>query len=93
MLKFTRVAVVVVSIAIPSLGLADDPPDGGEHHGPRPEAIAACKAKAEGDACSFEGHHGTVEGSCRKVRSGDLACVRPHPHHEGAGDEVSSVPR
>ena len=86
MLKFVRVAVVVASIAIPSLGSADDTPDGGEHHhGPRPEAIAACKAKAEGDACSFEGHHGTVEGTCHAVRTGDLACVRPHPHHDGAG--------
>jgi hypothetical protein len=84
MLKFVPVAVVVSAIAIPSLGAADDPPDGGWHHEIRPEAIAACKAKVEGDTCSFEGHHGTVEGTCRKVHTGDLACVRPHPHHEGA---------
>jgi hypothetical protein len=85
MLKFVRVAVVVTSIAFPSVGAADDPPDGGEHHrGPSPAAIAACKAKTEGDACSFEGHHGTVEGTCRKVHTGDLACVRPHPHHDSA---------
>jgi hypothetical protein len=85
-LKFIRVAVVSASVVIPSLGAADDAPDGGGHHGPRPEAIAACKAKVEGDTCSFEGHHGAVEGTCHKVHTGDLACVRPHPHHDATGD-------
>jgi hypothetical protein len=85
MLKLIRAAVTVTIIAIPALGSADDAPDGGEHHWLRPEAIAACKDKSEGDACSFEGHKGTVSGACHKVKSGDLACVHPHPHHEGSG--------
>ncbi len=80
MLKLVRAAAIVTIIAVPTLGSADDSPDGGEHHWLRPEAIAACKDKSEGDACSFEGHHGQVEGTCRKVKTGDLACV--HPHHE-----------
>jgi hypothetical protein len=84
MLKFMRAAVIATVIAIPAMGSADDAPDGGEHHWPRPEAIAACKDKNEGDTCSFVGHHGQVEGTCRKVKSGDLASVHPH-HHEGSG--------
>jgi hypothetical protein len=82
MLKLIQSAVIVTLVAVPTLGSADDTPDGGEHHWSRPEAIAACKDKNEGDACTFEGHHSTVSGTCRKVQSGDLACVHPH-HHEG----------
>jgi hypothetical protein len=83
MLKLMRAAVVVTSIAIPALGSADDTPDGGDHHWPGPEALAACKGKSDGDACTYEGHHGTVSGTCRKVPSGDLACMHPHHHHQG----------
>ncbi|HEY3818051.1 MAG TPA: hypothetical protein VGL81_12815 [Polyangiaceae bacterium] len=85
MLKLLCTAVVVTSVAIPALGAADDTPDDHAHHAPRPESIAACKGKSEGDACTHEGHHGTVSGTCRKVPSGDLACVHPHHHHEGTG--------
>jgi hypothetical protein len=85
MLKFVRLTAIVAIIVVPALGSADDAPDAGEHHGLRPEAIAACKDKSEGNACTFEGHHGTISGTCSKVNTGDLACVHPHPHHEGSG--------
>jgi hypothetical protein len=85
MRNLIRAAVVVTSLAGSSLVSADGPPDGGEHHGPNPAAVAACKDKSEGDACTFEGHHGTVEGACHKDRAGDLACFHPHPHHDGSG--------
>jgi hypothetical protein len=84
MLKIVCAAVLAASVAIPTLGAADDAPDGGEHHWPRPQAIAACKDKSEGDVCTFEGHHGAVSGTCRKAPSGDLACFHPHPHPPGA---------
>jgi hypothetical protein len=84
MLKLGLLApIVTLILVVPTLGSADDSPDAGDHHWqPRPEAIAACKDKSEGDACSFEGHHGTVSGTCHKFKSGDLACMHPH-HHEG----------
>lgn len=83
MLKLVGTALIVSLIAVPMLASADEAPDGGERHWPRPEAIAACKDKSEGDACTFEGHRGTVSGTCRKVQSGDLACMHPH-HHDGS---------
>ena len=49
MLKIVCAAVLAASVTIPTLGAADDAPDGGEHHWPRPQAIAACKDKSEGD--------------------------------------------
>jgi hypothetical protein len=84
MTKWISLVVVCSGLMIvPALGTAQQSPADDEPHGPRPEAIAACKDKGEGDACEFEGHHGTVAGTCRKVRTGDLACVRPHHHHDG----------
>jgi hypothetical protein len=87
MSKFRICILVSTLMAIPTLAGADDPPDGGEHHhGPPSEALAACKDKKEGDACSFEGHHGPMSGTCHAMRSGDLVCMPPHHHHhEGDG--------
>jgi hypothetical protein len=65
-----------------ALAPAQGAPADEEHHGPRPESIAACKDKGEGDACEFDAPRGHVTGTCRKVRSGDIACVHPHPHHD-----------
>jgi hypothetical protein len=46
------------------------------HREPPPEAAEACADLEEGDACSFDGHHGTVEGTCRLLPdSKDLACA------------------
>jgi hypothetical protein len=80
MRRFVRIAVGVMLLAVPTLGAAQDRPDGGEHHGPRPEALAACKDKSEGDACEFDGPRGHVAGTCHRARAGELACF--HPHHD-----------
>jgi hypothetical protein len=75
--------LVSTLMAIPALAGADDAPDGGEHHHhPPPQAFAACKDKKDGDACSFEGRHGEVSGTCHQGRSGDLVCMPPHHEHE-----------
>ncbi|HXX70257.1 MAG TPA: hypothetical protein VEK07_23965 [Polyangiaceae bacterium] len=76
-----RVLAATVCVLVPALAAAQSDP-GGEHHGPRPEAIAACKGKTDGDACEFDAPRGHVSGTCRKVRTGDLACVHPHHHHD-----------
>jgi len=56
--------------AIPGSGAGDAPP------GPPPEAIAACKGKAEGATVSFAGRHGeSFNGVCQLV-NGVLA-ARP----------------
>ena len=58
-------------------------PTAREHGTPRPESIAACRGKDEGDTCSFERHHGAVSGTCAKVRSGTFACAHPHDRDQG----------
>jgi hypothetical protein len=84
MSKLTRIVVVATLVAVPAIGAAQtSPPNDDEHRGPSPEAIAACKDKKEGDACEFDGARGHVSGNCRKARSGDLACMHPHHHHDG----------
>ena len=53
------------------------PPEGepGEHRGPPPESIAACKTLKMDDACSFTSPRGKESGSCwRPETSKPLAC-------------------
>jgi hypothetical protein len=83
MLKSMRLAVAVGLMLAPTLAAAQSSPNDDEHHGPRPEAIAACKDKSEGDTCEFDAPRGHVAGTCHKARSGDLACFHPHHHHDG----------
>jgi len=88
MLKLARLMVVIALMSVPILSAAQSSPSDDEHHrAPRPEAIAACKDKSEGDACEFDAPHGHVAGTCRKVRTGDLACDHPHHHHDDGGTQ------
>jgi len=61
--------------------------DRGSPHGPPPEAIEACANLSEGDACSFSGRHGEVEGTCIVPRRDEeaLACTPEGgpPHEKG----------
>jgi len=83
MMKLTSLAVAFAVALVPALGSAQSSPTDDEPHKPRPEAIAACKDKSEGDACEFEGRRGHVAGTCRKAGTGDLTCMHPHTHHDG----------
>jgi hypothetical protein len=62
---------------------ASEPPEAGERRpkGPPPEAVAACKDKSEGSACSLDFHGTAIDGSCRKAPDGNgpLACMPSHP--------------
>jgi hypothetical protein len=82
MLKLSLAATVALMI-VPALGAAQNSPSDDEPHGPRPESIAACKDKSEGDACEFDAPRGHVSGTCHKARTGDLACFHPHHHNDG----------
>ena len=83
MLKVVRLAAVIALMAVSALAAGQSGPSDDEHHGPRPEAIATCKDKSEGDACEFDGGNRHASGACRKVRRGDLARVHAHYHHNG----------
>jgi hypothetical protein len=84
MMKWIPVAVAATLTILPVLAAAQSSPADEEHHGPRPEAIAACKDKSEGDACGFDAPRGHIAGTCRKARTGELACMHPHHHDGGA---------
>lgn len=83
MLKWVAFAVSIALTMTPALVVAQSSPTDDEHHGPHPEALAACKDKSEGDACEFDAPWGHVAGTCRKARTGELACAHPHHHHDG----------
>jgi hypothetical protein len=60
-------------IALPAFGQMHKP--GGT---PPPEATAACEGQAEGSGCNFDAPRGQVQGECRNVPNGGLACVPQH---------------
>jgi hypothetical protein len=47
---------------------------GAEHRGPPPEAVAACKSLASGNACSFKGRDQERTGTCWAPEGKPLAC-------------------
>ncbi|QID18610.1 DUF1566 domain-containing protein [Nitrogeniibacter mangrovi] len=51
-------------------GWAQSPPVG-----PPPEAFSACQGLREGTTCAFEAPHGTVRGTCRRMREPTPVCV------------------
>jgi len=85
MSKGMSFALALAVVLTPVLGSAQDKPGDGEHHGPRPEAVAACKDKSDGDACEFDAPRGHVVGTCHTAHTGDLACFHPHHHHHEQG--------
>lgn len=49
---------------------------GKSRHGPPPEAVSACAGKHQDMQCSFVNPRGnTMNGSCRQVPEGKVACV------------------
>lgn len=66
--------------------LAQAQPPGGSdrgRRGPPPEAFEACAGATDGQACTVETPHGTLEGTCRQVPDAEqLACV-PNDHRGG----------
>ena len=79
-------------LALPLAALAADPPPSqGKPSGPPPEAVAACKGKAEGAAASFSGRNGeTVSGTCQKI--GDVLALRPAGGPPGGGGGGAGKP-
>ena len=79
-MKHLMVAALFLSFALvaPAVAQAGDG-EGHKKHKPPPAAFEACTDKAEGDACSFEGRKGTVNGTCRPAHKGKtLVCRHPH---------------
>lgn len=68
-------ALIALALAA---GTADAQPQGqsqdGQRRGPPPQAIDACKSLKTGDACSFTGPHGDMQGTCFAPPDKALAC-------------------
>lgn len=57
-------ALVLASCVSIPLANADPGERGARRGGPPQEAFDACVGKVEGDACTFSGRRGDVEGTC-----------------------------
>ncbi|WP_332853996.1 hypothetical protein [Duganella sp. S19_KUP01_CR8] len=70
-MKTVRTWMSLAAVASVSLAASaqNGPPSGGQPPGPPPEAVAACKNKAEGTKVTFKGRRGEdVQGVCKKMR-------------------------
>jgi hypothetical protein len=66
----------------PASGPSGEGPRGG-HRPPPPEALAACKALKDGQACTFTGPRATINGTCFAPEGKPLACRPMRPPEEG----------
>lgn len=66
----TLLLTAACAIAQPQGG----PPPGGEHRGPPPEALTACKTVKAGADCSFTHEGRMVKGNCWAPEGRPLAC-------------------
>lgn len=87
--RTTVAALLVAAFSAPLTAVGDDEHRG--RRGPPPEALEACAAHVEGDACTFEGRRGEdLQGVCFVPREGELAC-RPEgapPPRQRSADEA-----
>lgn len=63
-------------------GVGGQRPSGRPHHGPPPQAIAACSSLKAGASCIFMGHDHQKTGVCWAPPERPLAC-KPNDRHGG----------
>lgn len=67
-ITFSSIATAIAAIAILSIN-ANASNDSNKRPGPPPEAFAACKGKAVGDAVTFSGRNNEqVEAVCKEIQ-------------------------
>ena len=87
MMRISRSLFVTVLLLMPVAAVADEsPPAPPRGHTPPPQAFDACKGKKDGDACSFEGRRGKVDGTCSVHRDGGLVCAGHWGQHHPPAD-------
>ncbi len=75
-----RVAHTMCCAAMLAMGaVAAQAPDANAPPPPPPEALAACKALASGQECSFKGPNGVTAGLCWAPKDKALACKPKYP--------------
>lgn len=75
------VSVTLLLVCASCVAVAQPGPRGG----PPQEAVDACSGVSLEQACQFESPHGELNGTCREVRDGNVACVPDHGPRRGAG--------
>ncbi len=83
--RLTLSLALVAGVLSFGLLVQAQPPDGSDRgrRGPPPEAFEACSGASEGETCTVDTPHGTLDGSCQQVPDADeLACV-PKNHRGG----------
>jgi hypothetical protein len=70
-----KALMVLALLSIPTMVLAQQQP-----HPYYAVRLAACKGKAAGDACSFQGPGGNVSATCHTSQRSDLVCGSLHRH-------------
>ena len=78
---------ILLALTLSTTALADQPAR--PRRGPPPEAIAACKDRSPGDACTVAFPDHTIDGTCRNGPDGKgvLACAPDHPPPPAPPDE------
>lgn len=74
-------AMVVCSVVVASVAMAQQTQQQGQRRGPPAEALAACNGLAAGAACGFTHHGKNLTGTCRTGPNGEAAACAP----EGMG--------
>lgn len=64
----------LLSMAAAHTALSQAPNGEGQHPGPPPEAIAACKSMGSGAQCTFDSERGSISGTCWAPEGKPLAC-------------------
>jgi hypothetical protein len=92
MKSLSRIAALnlILSGLVSTAGAADAPSAQGQqaHHGPPPEALAACSSLTSGAACSFTSPRGPATGTCWAPEGKPLAC-RPKDAPPRGGTQPS----
>lgn len=69
-----KASLLAALLGFAGLGAAQPAGAGDVPHTPPPEALAACKSIAAGQACSFTSPRGAVSGTCWAPAGKPLAC-------------------
>lgn len=76
---------IFAAAALAALGATAE--EGG-HPAPPPEAIQACAGMSDGASCRIQFRDKSLDGICRAMPGGEIACVPPHGLHRGPPPEA-----
>lgn len=80
MLRNATLTATLAFLAVLPFTATAGPGHGGRPRRPPPEAVAACKSRSAGDACSVTLRDRTLDGVCRAApEGGELACMPDGP--------------